>query len=101
MDNPNFSPDPRAILGVADSTSDEEIRSAYLRKLKEFPPDRCPNKFEQVREAYDLLRDRRQRFRHFLLSVDPMAPLETMLEKNPQDRKFVGPDPWLAVLRKK
>jgi len=101
MDNPNFSLDPRSILGVTEAATDDEIRGAYLRKLKEFPPDRCPNEFEQVREAYDLLRDRRRRFRHLLLSIDPMATLETLLEKGSHERKFAGPEPWLAVLRKK
>jgi curved DNA-binding protein CbpA len=101
MEKPNLPSDPRMVLGVAEDTTDEQIRAAYLRKLKEFPPDRSPAEFEQVRDAYELLRDRRQRFRHFLFSIDPLAPLDSVLESGSSERKFVGPEPWLAVLKGK
>jgi curved DNA-binding protein CbpA len=100
MENTTLSRDPRIVLGVGQDATDEQIRAAYLRKLKEFPPDRSPAEFEQIRDAYELLRDRRQRFRHLLFSVDPLAPLDTILEGDRGKRKFVGPEPWLAVLKK-
>jgi curved DNA-binding protein CbpA len=101
LEKPNLSPDPRQVLGVAEDATDEQIRAAYLRKLRQFPPDRSPAEFEQVRDAYELLRDRRQRFRHFLLSVDPLAPLDAVFGSAASSRKFVGPEPWLAVLKEK
>lgn len=101
MEKLNLAQDPRIVLGVAEDASDEQIRAAYLRKLKEFPPDRSPAEFEQVRDAYELLRDRRQRFRYFLCSVDPLAPLDSLLPGSSRRRKFVGPQPWLAVLKEK
>ena len=94
-------PDPRAVLGVCLEADDEQIRAAYLSKLREFPPDRCPVEFERVRDAYELLRDRRRRTRHLLLSCDPEAPLESLLDGVAGERKFVGPEPWLAVLKEK
>lgn len=99
MEKPAVSLDPRRVLGVGEDATDEQIRAAYLRKLKEFPPDRSPVEFAQVRDAYELLRDRRQRFRHFLFSVDPLAPSDTLLESDSRKRRFVGPEPWLAVLK--
>jgi curved DNA-binding protein CbpA len=94
--------DPRAVLEVEAEATDEEIRAAYLRKVKQFPPDRNPVEFEQVRDAYELLRDCRQRIRHRLFSADPRAPLETLLERPaPPQRKFAGPEPWQAVLKEK
>jgi len=101
MEKSNLSLDPRTVLGVAEDATDEQIRAAYLRKLKQFPPDRSPVEFEQVRDAYELLRDRRQRFRHFLLSIDPLAPLDAVFGSGESKRKFVGPEPWLAVLKEK
>src|SRR5260370_26651708 len=93
---------PGAVLGVAPDGTDEEMRGAYLRKVKEFPPDRNPVEFEQVREAYELLRDRRQRIRHFLFAIDPQAPMESVvLHHDPNAKKFVGLGPWLAVLKEK
>ena len=55
--------DPREVLGIEAEAGDEEIRAAYLRKVKEYPPDRSPREFERVRDAYDMLRDPRRRTR--------------------------------------
>jgi len=91
--------DPYRILGIPPESGDQEIRAAYLRKVKEFPPDRAPREFEQVRDAYETLRDPRARARLLLVSVDPEQPLSTLLDANPTERVFTGPEPWLAVLR--
>jgi curved DNA-binding protein CbpA len=102
MNRETFRPaDPRAVLGVGPEADDEQIRAAYLRKLKEYPPDRCPNEFESVRDAYDLLRDRRRRAQHMLFSCDPEAPLESLLDGAADERKYGGPERWLAVLKEK
>jgi curved DNA-binding protein CbpA len=98
----DLPPDPRAVLGVVADATDEQIRAAYLRRVKEFPPDRNPVEFERVRDAYELLRDRRQRIRHFLFAIDPQAPVESVvLDHDPNAKKFVGLGPWLAVLKEK
>jgi len=86
-------------LGVAPQASDEEIRAAYLRKLREYPPDRNPDEFELVRDAYEQLRDRRRRVEHTLFSCDPEAPLESLIDDVADNRKYVGLEPWLAALR--
>ncbi len=93
--------DPRRVLGIASEAGDEEIRAAYLRKVKEFPPDRAPREFEKVRDAYEALRDPRRRTRHLLLSTDPKQSLVSLLEDRASERRFTGPDAWLAVLREK
>lgn len=93
--------DPRQILGIGLEAGDEEIRAAYLRKVKECPPDRAPREFERVRDAYEMLRDPRQRTRHLLLSADPKQPLVSLLQDRPAERRFTGPGPWLAVLQEK
>jgi curved DNA-binding protein CbpA len=101
-ERPSLPSDPRAVLEVAPEATDEQIRAAYLRKVKQFPPDRNPVEFERVRDAYELLRDRRQRMRRLLLALDPQAPLESLLEMSgSHTRKFVGPEAWLAVLKEK
>ena len=58
--------DPRQVLGISPEAGDEEIRAAYLRKVKEYPPDRAPREFEKVRDAYEILRDPRRRTRQLL-----------------------------------
>ncbi len=91
--------DPRQVLGIALEASDEEIRAAYLRKVKEYPPDRAPGEFEKVRDAYESLRDPRRRMRQTLLAADPKQPLVSLLDGRVAERRFTGPEPWLAVLR--
>jgi len=93
--------DAREILGVAPNADDAEIRAAYLRKVKENPPDRAPEQFERIRDSYDVLRDPRRRALQMLLAVDPNAPLVSLLPAHPVERRFTGPRPWLAVLREK
>lgn len=93
--------DPRQILEIEAEAGDEEIRAAYLRKVKQFPPDRAPREFERVRDAYELLRDPRQRTRLMLLAADPKQPLTSLLDGLKPQRQFTGPEAWLAVTREK
>ena len=51
--------DPREVLGVNQDAGEEEIRAAYVRKVKEHPPDRTPEEFERIRDAYDRSEERR------------------------------------------
>lgn len=91
---------PETILGVTPDAGDEEIRAAYLRKVAEFPPDRSPEEFERVRDAYETLRDPRRRTRR-ILDADPQAPFASLLEGLPAQRRHVGPEPWLAAIRER
>lgn len=93
--------DPQEILGIPAGAGEEEIRAAYLRKVKEHPPERSPEEFEKIRDAYETLRDPRRRMRNMLLAADPGAPLASLLDGQPPRRRFVGADPWLEVLKGK
>ena len=48
---------PYDILGVSEAATRDEIRSAYLRKVRLSPPEKDPEGFQQVRKAYGLLID--------------------------------------------
>ena len=93
--------DPMAILGVPSNATQDEIRAAYLQKVKEHPPERSPEEFERIRDAYDALRDPHRRMRHMLLSADPYAPFASLVDGGPPQRRFAGPQPWLEVLKGK
>jgi curved DNA-binding protein CbpA len=92
--------DPLAVLGVSADATDEEVRAAYLLRVKEHPPDRAPIEFERVRDAYQALSDPRRRARLRLLAADPGAPLTALLAGDRPRRRFVGPRPWLEALTK-
>ena len=93
--------DPREVLGVSSSAGEEEIRAAYLRKVKEYPPDQAPEEFEKVRNAFETLRDPRKRTLAMLHASDPRAPLASVLDGRVPRRLFVGPQPWREVLKAK
>ena len=90
---------PWEILGVSTEADDEEIRAAYLRKVRQFPPDRAAEQFEQIRDAYAALRDPRRRCQQMILSADPAADLISLLKGEDHHRRFVGLVPWLNVIR--
>ena len=88
-------------LGVAANAGEEEIRAAYLSKVKEFPPDRAPAEFERIRDAYDTLRDPRKRARAMFSARESGAPLVSLIEGRRASRIFAGPHPWREVLKNK
>jgi hypothetical protein len=89
------------ILGVPANAGEEEIRGAYLSKVKEFPPDRAPAEFEKIRDAYDTLRDPRKRARALFLTGESNPPLVLLIEGRTTRRIFAGPQPWREVLKNK
>ena len=92
---------PWDVLGLAPGASDQEVRAAYLDHIRQFPPDRCPQEFELIRDAYDLLRDPRRRAEALLLAAEPDEPLVALLDSFEPPRRFVGPQAWLALLRER
>ena len=49
--------DPFAVLGVPQGAGEAEIRARYLELVKEFPPDRNPEKFREIRAAFEAAKD--------------------------------------------
>ena len=65
--------DPFTLLGVAEDADDAEIRRRYLALVRDFPPDRGPERFQELRAAYEALGDQRKRLETKLLSADTAA----------------------------
>ena len=49
--------DPYEILGLPRGASEADVRRRYLELVREHPPDRAPERFTQIRQAYEKLRD--------------------------------------------
>ena len=92
---------PFAVLGLEETADDAAIRAAYLAALRASPPDRDPEGFRRIRDAYEALRDTERRLALRLFGPPPLARLEELLDAFPEQRHFVGPDPWLEVLRER
>jgi len=65
--------DPFTILGVDETAGDAEIRSRYLALVRDFPPDRAPDRFQEYRAAYETLSDERKRLEMQLLHTSEAA----------------------------
>ena len=97
---PILDDSPQNILGITQDAKAEEIRAAYLSRIKEYPPEKFPAEFERVRDAYTILSDPHYRTRMMLQAADPEASLVSLLDNQKQKRQFVGPEAWLDAMRK-
>lgn len=46
-----------AVLGLDLDATAEQVRAAYLALVQKFPPDREPQRFAQIHQAYEWLSD--------------------------------------------
>jgi curved DNA-binding protein CbpA len=59
---------PYLILRVRPSATDAEIRRAYLEAIRQFPPEREPERFQAVSHAYEQIRDEKSRLNYLLFN---------------------------------
>lgn len=90
---------PFAVLGIEETAGDEAVRTAYLAAVRRSPPDRDPEGFQRIREAYEAVRDEERRLALRLFGPAPLDGVEALLDALPDERRHVGPGPWLDVLR--
>jgi curved DNA-binding protein CbpA len=71
-----MQPDPYEQLGISRQASSEDIKRAYFQQVRAHPPEREPERFRVIREAYDRLRtpERRTQTDMFLLQPPPETP---------------------------
>jgi curved DNA-binding protein CbpA len=70
--------DPYETLGLPRHADEAEIRRRYLALVREFPPDRAPERFAAVRAAYDQVRDPEQRLEAQLFEIATSDSLEAL-----------------------
>lgn len=49
------------LLGTRSNISQERIKEKYIEKLREFPPETHPEEFQEIRRAYETLKDPKKR----------------------------------------
>lgn len=92
-------PNPFRLLGVAPSAGAEELREAYLARLREHPLESDPEGFEQVKQAWMVLRSPLLKAAATIDWHEAPVLLTEALAREPALRRFVGPDLWLALAR--
>ncbi|NOQ34966.1 MAG: DnaJ domain-containing protein [Methylococcaceae bacterium] len=59
---------PFEILELSETANDEAIKKAYLKKVRQYPPEQAPDKFQQIRDAYELIKTERLRISYQLFN---------------------------------
>ncbi len=72
--------DPYAILGLSADVDDDTIRRRYLELVKQFSPEQHPDKFAQIRRAYEATRDLDTRLQHQLFEAGRNESIDAILE---------------------
>ena len=65
--------DPFTVLGVDENAGDEAIKQRYLALVRAHPPDREPDRFQEYRRAYEVIRGERERLQVKLLRTSTGA----------------------------
>lgn len=69
------SSDPYAVLGLERSADEAAIKRAYFRLVREYPPEREPAKFQEIRAAYDRVKTAEARSQTDLFLLQPPGEL--------------------------
>ena len=71
--------DPYEVLGLEPGSGDGVVRRRYLELVRQYPPDREPERFAAIRKAYDQLRDPVARMESRLFDLEPHDCLEAVV----------------------
>jgi curved DNA-binding protein CbpA len=84
--------DPYEQMGLPPGADDAQIRRRYLELVREYPPDRAPQRFAEIHAAYDSLRDPTRRIQAKLLDVhsshDSLEAIEAKLRERLRSARF-------------
>ncbi len=84
MDRFDQDENPYQVMGLAFTATEQEIRRAYFKLVREHPPERDPEPFKRIRTAYEILRDPARRAEWDLFAaVQPPAPLPSRRRPKP------------------
>jgi hypothetical protein len=81
--------DPFKILGIdRNNYKHEDLKKRYLELVKKFPPEKRPDKFEEIRFSYDLIRSAKSPYD--LMAVAPIAMSDRDISKQELIAKLEG-----------
>ena len=80
---------PWIILNITQNADDEAVKAAWLKSIKRYPPDRDPERFQQIQQAYEQLKTERLRTSYRLFNPQQPTRDELLLallqeEEQPQ-----------------
>ncbi|MDR2391343.1 MAG: J domain-containing protein [Planctomycetota bacterium] len=90
-----------SVLGIRPDTDAETVRAAYLAKVREYPPEREPEMFERIRDAYLTLSDPKRKMRRYFDAEALLRPLRDLVLKSgaSEGRACLGTAAWVEIIR--
>jgi curved DNA-binding protein CbpA len=73
--------DPFEVLNLSADSDDDTIRRRYLELVRQFPPERSPEQFAAIRQAYESLRDLTARLRYRLFEAGQKESVESLIQE--------------------
>jgi curved DNA-binding protein CbpA len=73
--------DAYLVLGLPVDSDDATIRRRYLELVRQFTPERHPERFAAIRRAYESLRDLDTRLRHRLFEAGRSESIDALIEE--------------------
>lgn len=94
--------DAYAILGLPADADDDAIRRRYLALVRQYSPERHPERFAAIRQAYESLRDLDTRVRHRVFEAGRNESIDAIIEEVAcqSPRRRLSLQTLLAVLPK-
>lgn len=90
--------DPYEVLGLSVGCSGEELRQRYLQLVRQFPPERSPDRFAEIRAAYEELKDPVGRMQQRLFVTKPGCMAEVIVDaKDRVQRERIDVDILLSL----
>ena len=93
---------PYIALNVPENASNEQIRLAYLNGIRKHPPETHPAEFQQIRDAYEAVKDDIARARLRLFGMPGNARNRNLAELAPpaaSPRRKLGVEIWMTINR--
>jgi curved DNA-binding protein CbpA len=93
---------PYEALEISEDASQEDIRKAYLKKVHQFSPEKYPEKFQAIVEAYELVKDQTARAKLKLFGISGRKKhltFASLVGQGAPKRSRAGMSAWLKVIR--
>lgn len=91
---------PYEILEVKEDADDTAIKKAYLGMVRRYPPERCPDDFQRIYRAYELIKtvEDRLAYRLFHCSLPEPADIATLLLQKETQQTPASREEWQTLL---
>lgn len=75
------------ILDASTDASDDDIKKAYLKKVRIYSPEQAPDEFQKIRSAFELINTEEKRIKYQLFNSD-MPNIFALLEDSLSVKKL-------------